>query len=55
MQVKNKWQGGCILCSPYFEQNGSRNEKGATGESCNPLILLVGTKGFEPLTPTVSG
>jgi hypothetical protein len=22
---------------------------------CNLLILLVGTKGFEPLTPTVSG
>jgi hypothetical protein len=32
---------------------GSRIEKGGYGENHNPLILLVGGTGFEPVTSTV--
>ena len=35
-------------------QNGPKNQKGATVVNRNPLKLLVGTRGFEPLTPTAS-
>jgi hypothetical protein len=36
------------------EQNGSRKEERGYGLNHNPLIYLVGTRGFEPLTPTAS-
>jgi short-subunit dehydrogenase len=31
----------------------SQNEKGLPNKSCNPLILLMGGTGFEPVTSTV--
>jgi hypothetical protein len=33
----------------------SKRKKGAKPKWPNPLFFLVGAKGFEPLTPTVSG
>ena len=37
-----------------WEQDGSRKEEGGYGRDRNPLKFLVGTRGFEPLTPTAS-
>jgi hypothetical protein len=37
-----------------WQQNGSRKEKRGYGLDRNPLKYLVGTRGFEPRTPTAS-
>ena len=36
-----------------WSQNGHKNKTGHKNFSCNPLIYLVGGKGFEPSTSTV--
>jgi hypothetical protein len=38
-----------------FGKDGDQNESRGYGVIRNPLILLVGTIGFEPTTSTVSG
>ena len=52
-------EAACKLENTIFGESGdflaTYKKKGVTVKYRNPLILLVGTKGFEPLTPTVSG
>ncbi|MEJ2671875.1 MAG: tyrosine-type recombinase/integrase [Deltaproteobacteria bacterium] len=47
-------EAACRLENVVSGENGSKKWKRATALNRNPLILLVGTRGFEPLTPTAS-
>ena len=46
-------EAACRLENAVFGESGSRREKGATVINRNPLNLLVGGTGFEPVTSTV--
>ena len=47
-------EAACRLENAVFGENGSKKQKGATVFNRNPLKSMVGTRGFEPRTPTVS-
>ncbi|MDM8535410.1 tyrosine-type recombinase/integrase [Desulfobacterales bacterium HSG17] len=48
-------KAACRLEKLIFENNGSRKQKKGYSLNRNPLIFIIGTIGFEPTTPTVSG